>query len=198
MPLVKVGMPFIQGLTSLEEDTYYNYTPGGHTLILSAVNPTRDEIEAVQEHEAVFGLFLKEATLFVLAKFGRLPWNASYYNWWINAPVMRPDPWLDLHDLSGGISVSVCLVNASNCILEALRTVTLSYEFSRAFLETVCAQTRPPFDPWRHAKVADEVTGGFATGQAGMMKDVLCMCTAPGKVGGFKSNAWAGLANTKQ
>ncbi|MFH1113053.1 MAG: hypothetical protein V1792_03960 [Pseudomonadota bacterium] len=181
MPLVKVGMPFIQGLAGIGEETRYNYTPGGHTLILSVDRPDRGEIEAVQGHEAVFGLLLKEETLFIPAKFGRLPWSASYYNWWINAPVMRPDPWHDLHGLTGGIPVTVCLVNASNCILEALRTVTLSHEFSRELLKTVCAQTRSPFDPWRHAKVAGKVSAGFAGGRAGMMKDLFCMCTASGK-----------------
>lgn len=185
MRLTKVGMPFITGVTALTEHTTYNYTPGGHTLTLCVSNPTREEIETLQKQGAVFGLFLKENTVFILAKFGGLPWQASYYNWWINAPVMRPDPWLDLHGLSGGISVNVCLVNATNGILEALRTVTLSHEFSQAFLEAVCAQTKPPFDPWRHAQVAAEVMEGFADG-ANMMKDVFCVCTAPsGKIRRF-------------
>ena len=58
-----------------------------------------------------------------------------------------------------------------NGILEALRGVTLSHEFSRALLETVVAQTKTPFDPWRHAEVVDEVLEGFATG-VNMMKDL--------------------------
>jgi hypothetical protein len=193
MRLTKVGMQFVPGVAALAEHTTYNYTPGGHTLTLCVSNPTRNEIEAVQKREAVFGLFLKENTLFVLARFGRLPWTASYYNWWINAPVMRPDPWLDLQGLNGGISVSVCLVNASNGILESLRAVTLSHEFSRAFLETVVVQTKPPFDPWRHAQVAAEVMEGFTAG-ANMMKDVYCVCTAASdKNDRFQSKTWSGL-----
>jgi hypothetical protein len=201
MRLTKVGMPFVPGVTALEEHTTYNYTPGGHTLTLCLSNPTRDEIDAVQKQEAVFGLFLRENTLFILTKFGQLSWRASYYNWWINAPVLRPDPWRDLHILNGGISVSVCLVNASNCILEGLRAVILSHEFSRAFLERVVAQTYPPFDPWRHAEVVDQVLEGFATG-VNMMKDLFCMCTAvSGRIDRFQSKTslvFAGAATVKR
>lgn len=201
MRLSKVGMPFIPGVRSFSEDTTYNYTPGGHTLTLCVGNPTSNEICAVQKQEAVFGLLLRERTLFILAKFGRLPWTASYYNWWINAPVMRPDPWLDLQGINSGISVSVCLVNASNGILAALRAVTLSHEFSRALLESVVAQTKPPFDPWRHAEVVDEVFEGFATG-VNMMKDLFCMCTAvSGRIDRFQSKTslvLAGAATMKR
>ncbi len=177
MRLIKVGMPFIPGLTTLTEHTTYDYTSGGHTLTICVGNPTCGEIHAVQNEKAAFALFAREHALFVLAKFGSLSWQASYYNWWINAPVMRPDPWHDLAGLKGGIAVSVCLINASNGILEALRSVTLSHEFSRAFLEKVSDQTRPPFDPWRHAEIVDEVLEGFATG-VNMMKGVFCMCSA--------------------
>jgi hypothetical protein len=98
-----------------------------------------------------------------------------------------------LEGLNRCISVSVCLVNASNGILEALRSVTLSYEFSRAFLETVVVQTKPPFDPWRHAQVADEVMEGFAAG-ANMMKNVYCVCTADsGKIDRFQGRKLIGL-----
>jgi len=180
MRLMKVKMPLIPGVTNLTEHTTYNYTAGGHTLMLCVDNPGPVEVEAVQKQTAVFGLLSRSNTLFVLAKFGRFPWNVSYYNWWINAPIMRPDPWLDLMDLSGGISVNVCLVNASTGILEALRAVTLSSEFSRTFLEAVSAQTKPPFDPWHHAQVVKEVIEEFASG-CNAIKDIFCLCTAGGK-----------------
>ena len=172
-----VGMPFISRVTALAESTIYNYTPGGHMLTICVSNPAHGLIHSVQNEEVVFGLFEIERTLFILAKFGRLPWQASYYNWRINAPVLRPDPWHDLGRLKNGIAVSVCLVNASNGIVEALRSVTLSHEFSRAFLEKVSDQTKRPFDPWRHAEIVDEVLDGFAKG-VNMMSDVFCMCTA--------------------
>jgi hypothetical protein len=177
MRLTKVGMLLIPGVTTLAEDTTYNYTAAGHTLKLCVSNPTPDQIEAVQKQEAVFGLFQREDTLFILVKFRSLSWLTCHYNWWINAPVMRPDPWLDLVGLNGGISVSVCLVNAANGILEALRSITLSREFSEAFLEVVSAQAQPPFDPWRHAQVVDEVLREFP-GRGEMMKKAFCMCSS--------------------
>jgi hypothetical protein len=178
MRLTKVGMPFVPGLTSLPIGITYEYTPGGHALIICMDDPSTHEVLAVQKHEAVFGLLLRQSTLFVLTKFGRLSWNPSYYNWWINAPVMRPDPYTDFHRLKtdGGIAVSVCLVNAANGLLKAVRTVKCSQEFSRVFLRVVCAQTRSPFDPWNHAQIVETVFDDFASG-ADVMKDVLCICS---------------------
>ena len=73
-----VGMPFISRVTALAESTIYNYTPGGHMLTICVSNPARGLIHSVQNEEVVFGLFEIERTLFILAKFGRLPWQASY------------------------------------------------------------------------------------------------------------------------
>jgi hypothetical protein len=87
MRMTKVGTPFIPGVTTLKEDLTYNYTGGGHNLILSVSNPARGEIHAVQNQDAAFGLCVREDALFILVKFGRLPWQATYFNWWINAPI---------------------------------------------------------------------------------------------------------------
>jgi hypothetical protein len=199
MRLTKVGMPFVLGVTSLPIGITYEYTPGGHALIICVADPTAHEILAVQKHEAAFGLLLRQSNLFVLTKFGRLSWKPSYYNWWINAPVMRPDPYSDLQRLKidGGIAVNVCLVNAANGLLKALRTVKCSLEFSREFLRLVCAQTRSPFDPWSHAQIVETFFDDFASG-ADVMKDVLCICselTGLNDIKGVAPQAIAGLAS---
>ncbi|AFM23433.1 hypothetical protein [Desulfomonile tiedjei] len=204
MRLTKVGMPFIPGVKSLPVGITYDYTPGGHTLTMCMADPTTDDILAVNKHEAVFGLLLRQSTLFVLSKFGHSPWKQSYYNWWINAPVMRPDPCTDLHrlEMNGGIVATVCLVNAGNGLLEAVRAVRLSLAFSREFLRAVCAQTKIPFDPWRHAEIVENVLDDFASG-ADVMKDVLCICSEiPGGFDrledrtsrGFAGSAFVGTA----
>ncbi len=72
MILTKVGMQFIPGLGAQPEHTTYDYTPGGHTLTLCVSDPAREEIRAVQEQEAVFGLFLRENALFIFV----IPSNA--------------------------------------------------------------------------------------------------------------------------
>lgn len=188
MRLTKIGMQFIPGVTTFREETTYDYTQGGHTLTLCVSNPGREDVFAVQKREAAFGLMVREETLFVLAKFGWLPWSASYYNWWINAPILRPDPWSDLNTLYGGISLSVCLVNASGGILQALRRLTLSNEFSRAFLEMVSTQAEQPFDPWRHAEIVEAVMDDVSAGRD-IMKEVFCLCTAvSGNVDSFHEN----------
>ncbi|MFH0824283.1 MAG: hypothetical protein V2B18_16135 [Pseudomonadota bacterium] len=56
-----------------------------------------------------FALSATDEAIFFLLRFGDDPWHAADYNWWINPPVMRPDPLADLAGLKGGLPMSVRL-----------------------------------------------------------------------------------------
>jgi hypothetical protein len=177
MQAVRVGTPLVSGVSAFEEGVHYNYTIGGHTLTIVTTEPNDAEIRAVQRGQALFALTQKENAIFILSRFGHLGWKATHYNWWINAPVMRPDPWDDMEKLNDGLSASVCLVNAINGLVAALRTVKFSRELSRQFIEMVQGQMRPPFDPWRYLEIVDETIQGHPN-PGTLLKDALCMCMA--------------------
>lgn len=177
MEAIRVGLPLVPGVLGYEEGVHYNYTFCGHTLRMAMAEPKRAEIQAVQRGQAVFALARREDAIFILSRFGDLPWKAAHYNWWINPPVLRPDAWIDMERLKGGLTVGVCLVNASDGIVAALRAVRLSQELSSMFIEMVQIQMRPPFDPWRYLEVVEQTFQPDADPRS-LLKDALCMCVA--------------------
>lgn len=175
MRKIRVGKPLAPGVRDYEEGIHYNYTIGGHTLIMVKKEPSRVLIESVQGGQTAFALLSREDVIFVLVKFGRLPWEIAHYNWWINAPAMRPDPWSDLERHNGGLVAHVCLVNASNGLVAALRLVTLPAEFTHVFLQMVQSQMAPPFDPWRYLEVVER-TFQQVPNRSDLLKEAVCFC----------------------
>ena len=181
MRRLKVGEPFHPGVTGFEEGIHYNYTPFGHTLTLSLREPFTAELEAVREGNAAFALIGADVADFVVARFGDRPWKVAAYNWWINPPAMRPDPASDLATLNGGLSMNLCLVNASNGLVQAIRTVHLSHEFGFLLLNRIDLQTRQAFNPWQYLEVVRETTATYQDGQC-LVAEALCVCTADADV----------------
>lgn len=177
MKEIRVGMPLVGGVLGYQEGVHYNYTVSGHTLTMAVTDPSPAQVRAVQYGAAWFALAKRDNAIFVLSRFGDLPWTVTAYNWWINAPVMRPDPWDDLAELRGGFSAGVCLVDAGNGLVAALRSVTLSEELSHLFMGMVQEQMRPPFDPWHYLDVVNQTLSKNGDPKA-LVKDAACMCIA--------------------
>jgi|GEM_PF-5328626 len=176
MDRIRIGQPLVRGVHGYEEGVHYNYTRGGHDLRMVVKEPHRSVVDAIQKQPAWFALVRREAAVFILSRFGSLPWKVAHYNWWINPPLMRPDPWSDLMRLNGsGLSASVCLVDATDGIVAALRSVRLSLELSRLFIQMVEIQTRPPFDPWRYLEVVEQTCSeGFEPET--LLREAACLC----------------------
>jgi hypothetical protein len=177
MQPIGIGLPLVQGVHGYEEGVHYNYTFGGHTLRIAVTEPCPSQAYAVQHGQALFALAHREEAIFILSRFGDLPWTVSHYNWWTNPPVMRPDPWMDMKRMNGGVRAGVCLVNASNGIVAALRTVRLSPELSRVLIAMVQVQMKPAFDPWRYLEVVGQ-TFDENPDAVSLLKGALCMCEA--------------------
>jgi len=177
MQRLRVGEPLHLGITGFKVGVHYNYTPAGHTLTLSRNDPSRSEIEAVQQGQGVFALILQDEALFFLARFGDSRWQLAHYNWWINPPVMRPDPMEDLARLNDGLSVNACLVNAANGLVSALRTFRLSHEFGCSLFGCVELQSRQVFDPWHYLDLVETAGSKYLDGD-GVLENALCVCVA--------------------
>lgn len=177
MRRIKTGEFLHPGVTGFEEGVHYNYSACGHTLTIAAKDPSFSEISEVQDEQSIFALEVVDEAVILLSKFGGAPWRLSDYNWWINPPVMRPDPFSDLERLRGGaLSVNVCLVNASSGLVEALRSVRLSEEFSFSLLQKVELQTRCSFDPYHYLDVVDRARQKYRDGNT-VPADAICLCT---------------------
>lgn len=174
---LKVGDFLHPGVTSFEEGVHYNYSFGGHTLTIAAKDLSISQIAEVQVKQSMFALEIVDEAVILLSKFGGAPWRFAHYNWWINAPVMRPDPISDLEKLDGGVlSINVCLVNSTNGFVEALRPVFLSHELSFLLLQNVAMQTRYVFDPWHYLEVIERTRRKFRDTNS-ILADAICVCT---------------------
>ena len=175
MHTIRSGDPLAFGVTGFAEGTHYNYTRGGHSLILSIKDPSPSEVAAVKAGDAVFCLTTREEAVFLVCRFGDLPWRVAHYNWWINPMMVRPDPQTDSR-LASNVSLGTMLVDASHGTICALRSLKLSPEFSDVLLSSVEAQMKPRFDPWRYLEVVDAALREHPGGK-GLLKEAACLCT---------------------
>jgi hypothetical protein len=140
MQIVAIGKPLFESRTELPEAIEYNYQAGDHTLLLSMKNLHPQEIEAVREGEAEFGLYCENGIVFLLYRFGNaLPWSDSAFSWWnvaeedrqIPAPQMNP---------AERILLKIILVEAATGIVKAIRVTTLSPAFTEKLHDAIRRQ----------------------------------------------------------
>jgi hypothetical protein len=120
-------------------------------------DPAGEDIRALNQGDASFALLVRDNIVFMLAKMGRRPWTASHYNWWINPPFLRPDPFVHLQAEDTGIALQTCLADACTGMVAATRTFGLSSDFGRVLLKTVANQMLQGLDPWHQLEVATEL-----------------------------------------
>ncbi len=140
MQIVAIGKPLFENRTELPEAVEYNYQSGDHTLLLSMKNLHREEIQAVREAEAEFGLYCENGIVFLLYRFGEaLPWSDSAFSWWNVAEEDRKIP-ASQSNPAERILLKVILVEAGSGIVKAIRITTLSPAFTEKLHEAIRLQ----------------------------------------------------------
>lgn len=146
MQIVAIGKPLFENRNNLPEAIEYNYQSGDHTLLLSMKNLHREEIEAVREAEAEFGLYCENGIVFLLYHFGTsLPWSDSAFSWWNVAEEDRRIP-APPENPAERILLKIILVEAATGIVKAIRVMTLSPAFTEKLHDAIREQaTGEPF-----------------------------------------------------
>ena len=127
-----------------QELVTYNYSQGGHLLTVAMPNMTEREEQELRSGTAQFALTVKNGIIFLLSKFGEMPWMDAPFQWWLNPPASRMMP--PSLSPSDRILMSITAVDSvTNCI-RVLRAVTPSQEFSRALIEAVRRQARSSWE----------------------------------------------------
>lgn len=130
MQIVAIGKPLFETRTELPEAIEYNYQAGDHTLLLSMNNLHPNEIRAVREDEAEFGLYCENSIIFLLYRFGEtLPWSDSAFSWWNVAKEDRRVP-APQENPNERILLKIILVEATTGIVKAIRVTTFSPDFT--------------------------------------------------------------------
>ena len=140
MQIVAIGKPLFEERTELPEAVEYSYQSGDHTLLLSMKNLHPQEIEAVREAEAEFGLYCENGVIFLLYRFGEaLPWSDSAFSWWNVAEEDRRIPALQTNPAER-ILLKIILVESATGIVKAIRVTTLSPVFTEKLHDAIREQ----------------------------------------------------------
>lgn len=139
-----IGDLYIPGKTSWPEGVCYNFANGYHELFLRLDTPLKKEIDAVQNGEVEFRLYVEKDVILLVYRFGKeLGWSDAPYNWHINPESMRTYP-ETLGDTEE-VFFHIILVDSSTGILRAARTVRLGHEFSKDLHQAINQQIQLPF-----------------------------------------------------
>jgi hypothetical protein len=152
--LYRVGTLYHEGRTHWPESFQFNFRENTFELVIFLDKPTLGEQLDIGRGSYEFGIFLFDEVIFFLSKFGRMPWSDSPYSYHL----LKPDMKTALPVLYDGqrIILNVVLVDSSNGIIKALRTISLDYEFSVKLVWLIGNQIEQPFSEAAHdASIAE-------------------------------------------
>jgi hypothetical protein len=160
--LYSVGSPYHPDRKMWPDGAQFNYRDGDLELALFPDQPTPSEVKAVKTGRADFGLYDADGLAVLLYRFGHdqggvpyrfrhdqggVPWSDVPYHFGLVSKaeqVLPPDPGQLTPETRA--LLHVILVNASGGQIQALRTVSLSPEFTARLFGAIRAQASGPFD----------------------------------------------------
>ena len=164
-----VGKPYHPARRSWPEGADYNFRGGGHELRIFIGNASRKEVEAVNRSRVEFGLMVDLPELFVVTRFRGpddrvvMSFDCSY-QWHMLAPEQRTTPPAREETSFELLAiVTIFLVEATDGVILALRTMTYSPEFTRALHRAIADQAGLPFDRAEYVRAVYDITKQFNT-----------------------------------
>jgi hypothetical protein len=170
-----VGQEFIQGVTTWPEGTIFDYTAaGGCRLLLIYRHPTTREKDAFSG-PARFALVSKYGLIFLHFKFGDMPWQNAPYSYWLVPEEIRPDPEADLNKPGNRLFLNCFFINAATGILEEMRVMTFSPQFTTQLLQCVKEQAQRTLTIEEQSLSVALINSQYPTPKA-MVSDALVQC----------------------
>lgn len=137
MEFIEVGKPFAQALAfNYQEAVSLDLTESGFNLVISLSNPDQSEIKAIKAEECKFALTVISPMISLSYKFGGMPWSDAGFSIHLIENKKLPE----LATSESRLVLYIYLVEASSTNLLVMRSVTLSPNFSAAFLKAVKEQ----------------------------------------------------------
>nr|DAG39606.1 MAG TPA: hypothetical protein [Bacteriophage sp.] len=166
----EVGKPF-HGLDKHPEGAVFEMTEGGPILFCNYIAPTQAEIEAFQAGKrAEFRLVRLGGILFVLSRFGSLPWVDSPFTIQLSRAAAIPEI-----PEGSGYGLTIVLLDKATSIVKSLRLIGLSTDFSRALRDEVLSDASKPLDIVEYYASVNEVMRRYSTKDMVKMSSVRCV-----------------------
>jgi hypothetical protein len=140
MQQLKVEKPYHAGLKRIPEGFTFFFNQGGGFLQIVFDSPLDSEIKEIKDGEIKLGLIEEKGIIFLLFKFGHLPWMDTPYN----VALSQPYELQEITDEKTGYTVQVVLIDGMTGIVKALKLIELPHEMSKRFKELVENQRKAP------------------------------------------------------
>lgn len=142
----------LPGIKGTGDSVRFGMGDSGAELLVFFGSPIEKEISAIREGPAQFGMFTKENVIFILAKFGTMPWMDAPFHVGLAKGLTH------LQDIEEGqgYGCTIIFVDSNTGIIKALRYVGLSTEYSKRLKDNIEEQMNEAFDKALYdAKLAD-------------------------------------------
>ncbi len=171
MQVLAIGQPYDPSIKEWPEGCLYNYDNSGHWLHYLLNGPSDLEKSSIQKGEATFGLYVHGPVIFLLHRFGEMPWQDAPYSWWLVSEEFRQIP-----DVSEGLHalLKVVMVDTASGLIAALRALTFSAEFTKQIHEAISRQSEEPFCLSQYDAAIREVYSRLSTEQLVRRSEVFC------------------------
>ena len=176
MHRLEVGTLYVPGKTHWPEATEYNYYANGHELRFFLNNIAPGEKMDIKKAVAKFGLLIEGPVIFLLYEIGKINGDAPY-SWHLVPENLKPRP--GIPEGREQALLQIHLIEASTGILQVLRAVTLSHNFTLKLHLAIEEQRRQKFNSTQYNQVLREVYARHPSTQA--MFDVAKVTCIGGK-----------------
>lgn len=155
---LEVGKPYQEGKISYREGLKFDFRQDGAGLYITFDTPTTKEIDSIRNGDIEISVYPKDELLFLLFKFGSLPWMDAPYS----AHLSEPFTFEELTE-GKGYSLFIVLIDAKTGIVKVIRQIGLSTKFSTQFQKLVEKQKEMPFDKQEYDRKINEVFANYST-----------------------------------
>ena len=142
----------IPQLKGTGDSVRFGMSDAGAELLVCFRSPTEAEIQTIKKGPIRFGMFTKENIIFILVKFGSMPWMDAPFHVGLAKGLTH------LQDIEEGqgYGCTIIFVDSNTGIIKALRYVGLSTEYSKRLKDNIEEQMNEAFDKALYdAKLAD-------------------------------------------
>ena len=170
-----VGEPYNPQVPRWPELAEYIFGNGQHELVLFLENPDQDEIDSVNSGPSHLAMVFMESVIFLLYSFDPdIPWGESAYSIHLVPEADRQLPPESIAETES--TLNVVLVDAASGIIKAMRTVTLSPDFTGTLHQTVREQVERPFNEISYRVAVQHIYDKFTTAQ--LRERAIATCTS--------------------
>lgn len=141
MNMYEVGEVYNE-LRSLQEGVRFDMTDKGGMLVIYFNKPTNKEIKDVREGQIRFRMFVMDEIIFILSKFGTMPWMDSPYHVALSKNLTS----LGEIEEGEGYSCNIILVDSSKGKIEAMRLISFNSRYSRELKKNIESQQHREFN----------------------------------------------------